>query len=173
MQILLRLLFVALPLLASCAGPRQISRNVDADEVPITSPPDRVNRAEELVFYALAFLDVKYRYGGTEPDTGWDCSGFVSHVFKNAIGVTLPRTSAAMSERGQSIGRAELQPGDLVFFNTLKRAYSHVGIYIGENRFVHAPSRGKSVQISVIDARYWAQRFDGGRRIVTQILSSK
>lgn len=173
MQILLRLLLVALPLLASCAGPREISRNVDTNEAPITAPPERANRAEELVFYALAFLDVKYRYGGTDPQNGWDCSGFVSHVFKNAAGVTLPRTSAAMSARGEPIGRAELQPGDLVFFNTLKRAYSHVGIYIGDNRFVHAPSRGKSVQISAMDSAYWTQRFNGGRRIVAEKLSSK
>jgi cell wall-associated NlpC family hydrolase len=170
MQILLRLLFVALPLVASCAGPREISRNVDPNEASVTAPPER---AEELVFYALAFLDVKYRYGGTDPESGWDCSGFVSHVFKNAVGVTLPRTSAAMSERGEPIGRAELRPGDLVFFNTLNRAYSHVGIYIGENRFVHAPSRGKSVQISAMDAAYWTQRFNGGRRIVAEKLSSK
>ncbi len=138
--------------------------------VVIREPADR---SEELVFYALAYLDVKYRYGGSDPETGWDCSGYVSHVFKNAIGVTLPRTSAGMSERGESIGRAALKPGDLVFFNTLKRAFSHVGIYIGDNRFVHAPSSGKSVQISDMNSNYWARRFNGGRRMVTQKVSSK
>ena len=166
MSILLRLLLVALPLLASCAGPSGQSRNVDAIETPITAKREPADRAEELVFFALAFLDVNYRYGGTDPQTGWDCSGYVLHIFKNGIGVTLPRTSVAMSERGESIRRTELKPGDLVFFNTLKRAFSHVGIYIGDNRFIHAPSSGKAVQISDMEARYWAQRFDGGRRIV-------
>lgn len=173
MQTLLRVLLIALPLLASCAGPQQISRNVDSSELPNTANRAPADRSEELVFYALAFLDVKYRYGGTDPETGWDCSGYVSHVFKNAIGVTLPRTSAAMSERGASIGRAALKPGDLVFFNTLKRAYSHVGIYIGNNRFVHAPSSGKSVQISDMNSNYWARRFNGGRRIAAAKVSSK
>lgn len=173
MQILLRLLLIALPLLSSCAGPQQISRNVDSGKPPITTNREPADRSEELVFYALAFLDVKYRDGGSDPQTGWDCSGFVSHVFKNAIGVTLPRTSAAMSERGESIGRTALKPGDLVFFNTLKRGFSHVGIYIGDNRFVHAPSSGKSVQISDMNSNYWAPRFNGGRRVVAEKVSSK
>jgi cell wall-associated NlpC family hydrolase len=123
-------------------------------------------RAHELVFHALAFLGVKYRFGGTDPDTGWDCSGYVSHVFNNAVGIVLPRNSVAMSERGEPIERANLQPGDLVFFHTLKHAFSHVGIYLGEQRFIHAPSTGKAVQISDMNANYWARRFNGGRRIV-------
>lgn len=165
MHIALRLLLIALPLLASCAGPSGNSRDVDATETPITAKREPADRAEELVFFALAFLDVKYRYGGTDPETGWDCSGYVLHVFKNGVGITLPRTSVAMSERGEAIHRKELKPGDLVFFNTLRRAFSHVGIYIGANRFIHAPSSGKAVQISDMDASYWARRFDGGRRI--------
>jgi cell wall-associated NlpC family hydrolase len=127
---------------------------------------DSNDRSQELVFHALAFLGVKYRFGGSDPQTGWDCSGYVFHIFRNAIGVTLPRNSFAMSERGESIERGDLRPGDLVFFNTLRRAFSHVGIYLGENRFIHAPSSGKAVQISAMDAGYWAQRFNGGRRVI-------
>lgn len=120
----------------------------------------------ELVLHALAFLGVKYRYGGNDPDTGWDCSGYVFHVFKQAAGVLLPRDSFSMSERGSAVSREKLQPGDLVFFNTLKRAFSHVGIYLGDNRFIHAPSSGKAVQISDMNLGYWSRRFNGGRRIV-------
>ena len=123
-------------------------------------------RAHELVFHALAFLGVKYRFGGTDPDTGWDCSGYVSHVVTNAIGVVLPRNSAAMSQRGDVIERVNLKPGDLVFFHTRKHAFSHVGIYLGEQRFIHAPSSGKAVQISDMSTDYWSRRFNGGRRIV-------
>jgi cell wall-associated NlpC family hydrolase len=124
------------------------------------------DRAQELVFHALAFIDVKYKYGGLSPDTGWDCSGYVYHVFKEAVGVILPRNAASMSAEGRPVRRGELQPGDLVFFNTLKRAFSHVGIYLGDNRFIHAPSAGKAVQISSMASDYWARRYNGGRRIV-------
>lgn len=127
---------------------------------------DSNHRSQELVFHALAFLGVKYRFGGSDPEMGWDCSGYVFHIFHNAIGVTLPRSSFSMSERGEPIGRTDLRPGDLVFFNTLKRAFSHVGIYLGENRFIHAPSSGKAVQISDMGASYWVQRFNGGRRVI-------
>jgi cell wall-associated NlpC family hydrolase len=122
--------------------------------------------AQELVFHALAFVDVKYKYGGTSPDTGWDCSGYVSHVFKEALGVALPHNAVSMSNEGTAVSRGELQPGDLVFFNTLKRSFSHVGIYLGDSRFIHAPASGKAVQISNMASDYWARRFNGGRRIV-------
>ncbi len=124
------------------------------------------DRAQELVFHALGFIDVKYKYGGKSPDTGWDCSGYVHHVFKEAVGVMLPRNAVSMSAQGEPVRRGELQPGDLVFFNTLKRAFSHVGIYLGNNRFIHAPATGKSVQISNMASDYWARRYNGGRRIV-------
>lgn len=121
---------------------------------------------QELVFHALAFIGVKYKYGGQAPDTGWDCSGYVHHVFKEAAGIILPRNAVSMSTQGEPVRRGELQPGDLVFFNTLKRAFSHVGIYLGNDRFIHAPATGKSVQISSIASDYWARRYTGGRRMV-------
>ena len=130
------------------------------------SSPAWSDRAQELVFHALAFIDVKYRYGGVSPETGWDCSGYVYHVFKEAVGVNLPRNAISMSAAGQPIRRSDLRPGDLVFFNTLKRAFSHVGIYLGDSRFIHAPSAGKAVQISSMASEYWARRYNGGRRIV-------
>ena len=125
------------------------------------SPP-----AEDIPMYAVSLVGSPYRLGGTSPETGLDCSGFVGHVFRQMAGVILPHDSHAMSEALQPLAQAELQPGDLVFFNTLNRAFSHVGIYLGENRFVHATSsRTGSVKISSLSDRYWHERFDGARRV--------
>jgi len=119
----------------------------------------------ELVIRSLALLGVHYRFGGSSPDSGLDCSGLVRHVYEGALGLVLPRRSEEISRKGERVALDQLRPGDLVFFNTLRRAFSHVGIYIGENRFVHAPSRGGQVRIEQIDSRYWMRRFDGARRI--------
>lgn len=121
--------------------------------------------ANELVLRSLALIGVRYRRGGSSPETGLDCSGLVQHVFREAFGLPLPRRSEEMSREGSSVSRDRLQPGDLVFFNTLRRAFSHVGIYIGENRFVHAPSSGGRVRVEAMDSRYWARRFNGARRL--------
>jgi cell wall-associated NlpC family hydrolase len=121
---------------------------------------------EDIPIYAVSLVGSPYRLGGTSPETGLDCSGFVGHVFRQITGVVLPRNSHAMSEALQPLSQTELQPGDLVFFNTLKRTFSHVGIYLGENRFVHAAgSRTGSVKISRLSDPYWFQRFDGARRV--------
>ncbi len=102
-------------------------------------------RARELVINALALIGINYKFGGNSPSVGFDCSGLVTHVFREAAGLILPRDSRAMSRVGQKIHETELQPGDLVFFNTRRQPFSHVGIYIGEHRFVHAPSSGRDV----------------------------
>lgn len=122
--------------------------------------------AEQLVDQALEYLGVRYRFGGTSPDTGLDCSGLVLNVFRNAIGLDLPRTASEMAKLGDKIGRQELKPGDLVFFNTMRRTFSHVGIYLGDGKFVHAPSRGGKVRIETISDGYWSKRFNGARRLV-------
>lgn len=122
-------------------------------------------RARELVMRTLALIGVNYKYGGGSPDSGFDCSGLVNHVFKEVIGLTLPRDSQAMSRVGEKVDKTELQPGDLVFFNTRRRPFSHVGIYIGEERFVHAPSRGRDVEVSNMHSRYWNNRYNGARRV--------
>ena len=139
-----------------------------AYDAPLQAPSPAVTDAAstELLLHALAFLGVHYQYGGTTPDNGLDCSGYVRHVFKEAVGVTLPHNAVDMGGRGKPVRRDRLQPGDLVFFNTLQRAFSHVGIYLGDHRFIHAPSTGKAVQISSMNSSYWAQRYDGGRRIL-------
>ena len=124
--------------------------------------------AEQLVDQALDYLGVRYRSGGTSPETGLDCSGLVLNVFRNAIGFDLPRTAAEMSRMGDKIGRKDLKPGDLVFFNTMRRAFSHVGIYLGDGKFVHAPSSGGKVRVEAIATGYWSKRFNGARRLVDE-----
>jgi cell wall-associated NlpC family hydrolase len=120
---------------------------------------------EDIPMYAVSLVGSPYRLGGTSPETGLDCSGFVGHVFKQAAGILLPRDAHAISESARRLTPEELKPGDLVFFNTLNRAFSHVGIYLGDDRFVHATSsRSGAVMVSNLNDRYWRQRFDGARR---------
>ena len=124
--------------------------------------------ASKVVVQAKGLLGVRYQAGGKTPGSGFDCSGFVSHVFKEAAGVVLPPSAYQQSMVGITVPPRQLQPGDLVFYNTLRRAFSHVGIYIGDDKFIHAPSRGKAVEIVDMKASYWSKRFEGARR-VTQL----
>lgn len=128
---------------------------------------DRVqDRAAEMIVSAMQFVGVRYASGGDSAVTGFDCSGFTRHVFQSALGLALPRRAdeQAQATGFASVARDALQPGDLVFFNTLRREFSHVGIYIGEHRFIHAPSRGKDVRTDDMRQTYWADRFNGARR---------
>jgi cell wall-associated NlpC family hydrolase len=121
----------------------------------------------DMLNYALNLIGVNYKYGGAQPNTGFDCSGYVSHVFRQVAGLSLPHNALAISRQGKQISKHELQPGDLVFFNTLRRSFSHVGIYIGDNRFVHAPSSGGGVEVVNLQDSYWVKRFNGARRVLT------
>ncbi len=123
-------------------------------------------RSRDVVRHALGYVGIPYRYGGNSAASGFDCSGLVWRVYRQATGVKLPRDTYGISRTGIAIASRELRPGDLVFFNTLRRPYSHVGIYLGGDRFVHAPSSGGVVSISHLSNRYWRQHFSGGRRIV-------
>ena len=122
-------------------------------------------RRSEALLQALLALGLDYRYGGNSPVTGFDCSGLVAHVYLEAWNIRLPRTSSAQSKAGAPVSLAELQAGDLVFYDTLKRPYSHVGIYLGDGKFVHAPKTGARVRVESVKSAYWAQRFNGARRI--------
>lgn len=122
-------------------------------------------KAQEVLINALSLTGIKYTYGGKSPETGFDCSGFVRYVFSQAANLTLPPTARAIAQIGKTVKKDELQPGDLVFFNTLKSAFSHVGIYIGNNKFIHAPSTGKVVRVENMQDGYWASRFNGGQRL--------
>lgn len=123
------------------------------------------SRASDLVMHAMGMLGIHYKYGGTTPETGMDCSGLVRYVFKESWGTDLPRTSIEISKIGARVEPKDLQPGDLVFYNTLRRGFSHVGIYLGDNRFIHSPARGGEVRIESMDLQYWKKRFNGARRI--------
>lgn len=122
--------------------------------------------AQDVTMYALGLIGVKYKFGGNDPRSGLDCSGLVRYVFQEVTGVTLPRTSKEMSGLGAKVAVDDLKPGDLVFFNTRRFANSHVGIYLGDDRFIHAPSRGGDVEIATFTAGYWQKRFTGARRLV-------
>jgi cell wall-associated NlpC family hydrolase len=122
--------------------------------------------AQDLAIYALGLIGVDYKFGGTNPERGLDCSGLVRYVFQQVTGVILPRTSQEISRLGEKIPVAELMPGDLVFFNTRRLQFSHVGIYLGEDRFIHAPRQGGEVEIVTLSKGYWQKRFDGARRLV-------
>lgn len=122
-------------------------------------------RASELVVNAMGFLGVPYKRGGTNAETGFDCSGFVRAIYEQTAGLILPRAAAQQAAATEKINRNELQPGDLVFFNTMRRAFSHVGIYIGNGKFIHSPKPGAEVRVEDMGVSYWAKRFDGARRV--------
>ena len=123
--------------------------------------------AANITSYALSLIGVDYRFGGNSPDQGLDCSGLIRYVFQQATGISLPRSARDQARVGELISRDNLQPGDLVFFNTRRFQFSHVGLYIGDNRFIHAPSSGGAVEVVNLDNRYWHKAFDGARRIVS------
>lgn len=122
-------------------------------------------QASSLVINAMAFLDVPYRYGGNSAETGFDCSGFVRAVYEQSLGKILPRRSDEQAAATQTIERSELKPGDLVFFNTMRRTFSHVGIYVGDGKFIHSPRSGAQVRMEDMRATYWNKRFNGARRV--------
>jgi len=134
-----------------------------AAQAPVS--PTYLDNVRDVIFYSLSMVGINYRWGGSSPQTGFDCSGLVGHVFRQIAGLVLPRDSYSMARLGKAIDLDELKPGDLVFFNTMKRPFSHVGIYVGDKRFIHAPSRGKTVQVVDMNESYWAGRYNGARRI--------
>lgn len=121
--------------------------------------------ADALLSNAMGLLGVAYRFGGTSPRTGFDCSGFMQHIFHKAFAVNLPRTSAQQAQVGVHVSRSSLQPGDMVFFRTSGRRISHVGMYVGNNRFIHAPRTGKRIEITSLSSKYWNARYATARRV--------
>ena len=155
MRRLLVLWLVAI--LAGCAtapAPRQET---------VRPPPSPVaKQRDEVVMYALGLMGSDYRFGGANPSSGFDCSGMVSYIYQNAVGMKLPHNAYRMAQMSKKVEKGELRPGDLVFFNTLHRPYSHVGIYIGRGRFVHAPGTNGKIRIGNLDSGYFAKRYEGG-----------
>ncbi|THF63439.1 C40 family peptidase [Pseudothauera rhizosphaerae] len=124
------------------------------------------SQSREMVIFALGLLDVGYRFGGRNPEAGLDCSGMVSYIVEQVSGQRLPHNAAQIAERTRPIGVADLQPGDLVFFNTQNRRHSHMGVYMGDGRFIHAPSSRGRIRIERLDNPYFAQRIDGARSLL-------
>jgi len=160
----------AVVLLASHqAGPVSAQSSTESEPLPksfaSTVSSAVVDKTETLINNAMQLIGVRYRWGGNTPQSGLDCSGFVRYVFNDTFGFLLPRKSAQMSKVGLEIGKEELRPGDLVFFNTMRHAFSHVGIYVGDNKFIHAPSRGKSIRVDDMTKVYWEKRYNGARRV--------
>lgn len=129
-------------------------------------------KASELVIQAMGLLGVPYKRGGTSEEKGFDCSGFVRHMFEKSVGLVLPRRAEEQAKVTEEINRSDLKPGDLVFFNTMKRTFSHVGIYVGDGKFIHAPRPGKDVRIDDMREAYWQKRFNGARRVEPEKLSA-
>ena len=164
MPIILRLLLLGLfALLSACAsdGPREESSSSAADVY--FSPV-----AEDVLIRAIGLVGTPYRYGGNTPISGFDCSGLIGYVYRDAAGITLPRSTREMSGmRAPAIPRNALQPGDLLFFATAGgRAVSHAGIYVGEGRFVHAPSSGGTVRLDALSSAYWAKSYLNAKRVL-------
>lgn len=136
----------------------------EADPIARFASPGE-EAAGDLLLQAMSLIGVAYRFGGSNPESGLDCSGFIQYVFKKSLRVNLPRTSASMAQVGREIDRDELKAGDLVFFNTRGFRYSHVGMYLGNNKFIHAPRTGKSIEVVNMTQSYWATRYNGARRV--------
>jgi cell wall-associated NlpC family hydrolase len=176
--LLARLALLTLALLAFTGCAHRAAPASAAPSASIAKPstdsalvPRLRDGASDLVLLAIGFLGVSYTPGGNNAEQGFDCSGFTRHIFQNSLGLLLPRRAEDQASHTglHSVKADELRPGDLVFFNTQKRTFSHVGIYVGEGRFVHAPRVGGEVRIEDLRVAYWSQRFDGARRAAAKL----
>jgi cell wall-associated NlpC family hydrolase len=158
---------VATPSIACADEPPPARSLADVARETAARAVERVwHDTQDVAQFALGLLGVEYRWGGETPERGLDCSGLVRYVFQQVTGVTLPRTARELSRVGSSVQLSDLQVGDLVFFNTRRLAFSHVGLYLGDSRFIHAPARGREVEISTLASGYWQKQFNGARRLV-------
>ena len=149
--------------LAGCGGLGSGNKGGDTGTVVSSRALEPTPQGKEVVMYALSLIGTDYRFGGKNPEAGLDCSGMVSYIYNQATPVKVSGSAADIARKGRSVARQSLRPGDLVFFNTLNRPRSHVGIYIGDRRFVHAPSRNGQVRIERLDSSYFASRFEEAR----------
>lgn len=172
-------LLLAALLLAGCAStpskPAASSRPASGGKVVIKPEPkpdtsiagiQADDSGREIVMYALGLIDVGYQFGGKNPEAGLDCSGMVTFIYRNALGLNVSGSAADIAKRGRAVRREDLQAGDLVFFNTMNRPFSHVGIYIGDEKFIHAPSTNGKVRIESLKTKYFATRYEAGRSIL-------
>ncbi|MSQ80268.1 MAG: peptidoglycan endopeptidase [Candidatus Methylopumilus sp.] len=142
-----------------------VSENIVSTEVTQPLNHQWANDVTLIIDKAYKLTGIKYKLGGTRPETGFDCSQFVKYVFEQALNLSLPPSARSLSKIGETIKYDDLQPGDLIFFNTRKFKFSHVGIYVGNNEFIHAPRTGKSIRVESLTKNYWFKRFNGATRI--------
>jgi cell wall-associated NlpC family hydrolase len=151
-------------MLLSASG---VARAQDARTAASADSSSFATRAGELLFRAMALLGTRYHRGGRSPDTGFDCSGFVGYLYQEVLNLRLPRSAWEIWNHGEEVARETLEPGDLVFFNTMRRPFSHVGVFVGDDKFIHAPAAGGVVRTESLNERYWARRWNGAKRIGT------
>lgn len=156
-----RILLILLVFLSACSTPEP-RRNAFISRKPVIALQDESKRSD-VVMYAFGLISVDYRFGGNNPESGLDCSGMVSYIYQNSLGLKLPHNAAQIAGLGREINGADMRPGDLVFFNTQNRPFSHVGIYIGDGRFIHAPHTNGKIEVSSLKNRYFAQHFESAR----------
>lgn len=150
-------------LLAACGTTSTSPISRQSQEPAVSTALPASDAGNEVAFYALSLIDTGYRFGGKNPSAGLDCSGMVSYIFREAGNMSVTGSAADIARKGREINPRELRAGDLVFFNTMNKPFSHVGIYIGNGRFVHAPSTNGKVHISRLDNPYFSQRFEMAR----------
>ncbi|MHB9118421.1 MAG: C40 family peptidase [Burkholderiales bacterium] len=155
---------LAVLLVAGCGTAPSVRHGSAQFKLPAANPA----LGREVVMYAFGLINTDYRFGGSNPESGLDCSGMVSYIFENAVGLKLPHNAAQIAELGRDIDMDDLQPGDLVFFNTEHRSFSHVGIYIGNNRFIHAPSSNGKIKISSLKNSYYAHHLEAARSLFSK-----
>ncbi len=163
--------------LTNVDGPRALDSELTPEQIlhsrERTEPGDQASPASSkavlmsIVEQAVAMIGIPYHWGGNDPGEGLDCSGFVRYVYRNTTGLLLPRQSAQISKAGSAVAKPDLHPGDLVFFDTPRGPATHVGIYMGDHRFIHAPKTGAYIRVESMTSPYWASRYHGARRFVT------
>lgn len=158
----LTLLLTLLVGLGACAHQSDIKPK--ADSAPVSTHSEA--GASEVVLYALGLLNIHYQFGGSNPDAGLDCSGMTAYIYREAVGIKLPHNALQQSQLGIAVNKNNLAPGDLVFFNTNGKSISHVGVYIGEGKFVHAPSTNGQIKVTKLSDSYFSSRYETARRIL-------
>ncbi|MBP6300011.1 MAG: C40 family peptidase [Arenimonas sp.] len=152
------LVFLLLIVSACASNPEPSNRELSASQK---------STANDVLFHAISLVGTPYKYGGNSPNTGFDCSGLINYVFLTSAGLKLPRTTLELIEiNARQINQDRLYPGDLVYFNSNGGKVSHIGIYVGERRFVHAPSSGGTVRMDNIDTPYWQKHFVTAKRVL-------
>lgn len=168
-KIFLRASFIAGALVAQCALADEPPAQVPETESGVIDYRDGI---QQIIDGAQDLIGIRYRRRGDKPQTGFDCSGFVGYVFREGVGLLLPRASREISKAGTPVSKDELKAGDLVFFSTMRHAFSHVGIYLGDDLFVHAPRTGEAIRIDHLQEHYWAKRYSGARRMFGSVALS-